>query len=40
MAQLHHPDKVAQMATEIREIAEARMKEINAAYASLKDKAK
>ena len=40
MAQLHHPDKVARMTTEIREIAEARMKEINAAYAALKDKTK
>jgi DnaJ-domain-containing protein 1 len=29
MAQLHHPDKVAQLSPEFREIAEMRMKEIN-----------
>jgi DnaJ-domain-containing protein 1 len=38
MAQLHHPDKVAQMAPEIREVAEARMKDINVAYATLTEK--
>ena len=31
-----HPDKVADMAPEFREIAERRMKEINAAYEELK----
>ena len=28
----YHPDKVAQMGIEIRELAEAKSKEINAAY--------
>jgi hypothetical protein len=38
MAQMYHPDKVASLAPEFREIAERRMKEINAAYADLKAK--
>ena len=36
MAQLYHPDKVATMAPEFRELAERKMKEINSAYDSLK----
>ena len=32
----YHPDKVASMAPEFRELAERRMKEINAAYEQLK----
>jgi hypothetical protein len=36
MAQMYHPDKVAHLAPEFREIAEDRMKEINAAYAELR----
>jgi hypothetical protein len=36
MAQMYHPDKVAHLAPEFREIAEDRMKEINAAYEELK----
>ncbi len=36
MAQLYHPDKVANLAPEFLEIAERRMKEINLAYAALK----
>lgn len=32
----YHPDKVATLAPEFREVAEQRMKEINAAYAQLK----
>ena len=36
MARLYHPDKVANETVEIREFAEQRMKEINAAYALLK----
>ncbi len=36
MAQMYHPDKVAHLAPEFREIAEDRMKEINAAYGELK----
>lgn len=35
MAQMYHPDKVATLAPEFRDLAEARMKEINAAYRSL-----
>jgi DnaJ-domain-containing protein 1 len=35
MARLNHPDKVAQMSDEMRQMAEARMKDINAAYAEL-----
>ena len=38
MAQMYHPDKVASLAPEFREIAERKMKEINAAYAALKAK--
>ena len=36
MAQLYHPDKVATLAAEFHELAELRMKEINAAYEVLK----
>jgi len=36
MAQMYHPDKVAGLAPEYREIAEKRMKTINAAYEYLK----
>lgn len=32
LAQMYHPDKVANLAPEFQEIAESRMKEINAAY--------
>ena len=32
----YHPDKVADLGPELRELAEQRMKEINAAYQSLK----
>jgi preprotein translocase subunit Sec63 len=32
---MYHPDKVASLAAEFRELAEQRMKEINAAYAEL-----
>ncbi len=35
MAQMNHPDKVAGMAPEFRQLAERRMREINAAYAML-----
>jgi DnaJ domain len=35
-AQLYHPDKVAHLAPEFREIAELRMKEINQAFTALK----
>ncbi len=35
-AKMYHPDKVASLAPEVREMAELRMKEINAAYAELK----
>jgi DnaJ like chaperone protein len=35
-AQMNHPDRVANMATEFRELAERRMKEINAAYDELR----
>jgi curved DNA-binding protein CbpA len=37
MAALYHPDKVAHLAHEFQEIAEQRMKEINAAYQELKN---
>jgi preprotein translocase subunit Sec63 len=40
LAQQYHPDKVAALAPEIRELAEKRMKAINAAYQLLKQKAK
>ena len=36
LVQQYHPDKVADMAPEFREVAERRMKEINAAYEELK----
>lgn len=36
VAQMNHPDKVASLAPEFKELAEKRMKEINAAYAKLK----
>jgi curved DNA-binding protein CbpA len=35
MAKLYHPDKVAFLAPEFRELAERKMKEINAAYQQL-----
>jgi hypothetical protein len=38
MVQLYHPDKVAGLAPEFQEIAERRMKEINAAYETLKSR--
>ena len=36
MARTYHPDKVAGEAQEVREFAEEKMKEINAAYSELK----
>ena len=36
LVQMYHPDKVADMAPEFREVAEERMKEINAAYEEFK----
>ena len=36
LARTHHPDKVLELPAEAREIAERRMKEINAAYSELK----
>ncbi len=36
LVQQYHPDKVAHLAPEFREVAEQRMKEINAAYDLLK----
>jgi DnaJ-domain-containing protein 1 len=36
MAKLYHPDKVASLAPEFRELAELRMKKINAAYQELR----
>jgi hypothetical protein len=38
MAQMYHPDKVAHLAPEFREIADRRMKDINAAYAQLQNR--
>jgi DnaJ-domain-containing protein 1 len=38
MVQMYHPDKVSGLAPEYAEIAERKMKEINAAYAQLKPK--
>ncbi len=35
MAQMYHPDKVASLAPEFKELAERKMKEINAAYTAL-----
>lgn len=40
MAQMYHPDKVAGLGPELREIADRRMKEINAAYEQLKEHGK
>jgi preprotein translocase subunit Sec63 len=40
MAQMYHPDKVAGLAPEYREIAEKKMKDINAAYEQLQHKFK
>jgi DnaJ domain len=37
MAQLYHPDKVSHLAIEFRNLAEARMIEINAAYEEMKN---
>jgi DnaJ like chaperone protein len=39
-AQKNHPDKVATMAPEFRELAEKRMKELNAAYEELSNRVK
>ena len=39
LAQMYHPDKVAGLAPEFQALAENRMKEINAAYEALKQKA-
>jgi DnaJ-class molecular chaperone len=36
LALTYHPDKVAHLAPEARELADQKMKEINAAYAQLK----
>jgi hypothetical protein len=36
LARTHHPDKVANLESEVREYSEQRMKEINAAYAEFK----
>ncbi|MBN1440426.1 MAG: J domain-containing protein [Anaerolineales bacterium] len=36
LAQMYHPDKVAGLAPEYKEIAEKKMKQINAAYQTLK----
>jgi DnaJ-class molecular chaperone len=38
LAQMYHPDKVAGLATEFQALADKRMKEINAAYETLKRK--
>jgi DnaJ-domain-containing protein 1 len=38
MASLYHPDKVAHLAPEFREMADRKMKEINTAYSSIKSK--
>jgi hypothetical protein len=35
-ARMYHPDRVASLAPEVREMAELRMKEINAAYGEIK----
>ncbi|WP_228282033.1 J domain-containing protein [Rubrobacter marinus] len=37
-ARMYHPDRVASLAPEVREMAELRMKEINAAYGEIKRK--
>jgi DnaJ-domain-containing protein 1 len=39
MASLYHPDKVAHLAPEFREMADQKMKEINTAYGSIKGNA-
>jgi len=39
-AKTYHPDRVASLAPEVRETAEFRMKEINAAYSELKRRAR
>ena len=36
MASLYHPDKVAHLAPEFREMADNKMKEINTAYGTFK----
>jgi DnaJ like chaperone protein len=36
LVQKYHPDRVADMGREVREVAEQKTKEINAAYAALK----
>jgi DnaJ-domain-containing protein 1 len=38
LARTHHPDKVAKLKPEVREYSEQRMKEINAAYALLRQR--
>ena len=38
LVQQYHPDRVADLGPELREVAEQRMKEINAAYEELKRK--
>ena len=38
MANLYHPDKVAHLAPEFRDMADRKMKEINTAYGTLKSK--
>ncbi len=38
MAQMYHPDKVATLGPELKELADRRMKEINAAYDALKNR--
>ena len=40
MAKMYHPDRLANLAPEFIELAEERMKEINAAYETLKEKVK
>ncbi len=39
-AKMYHPDRVASLAPEVREMSELRMKEINAAYSELKRRAR
>jgi len=40
VAQMYHPDKVANLGPEFKEIAEQKMKQINAAYEELKSRVK
>jgi hypothetical protein len=40
LARMYHPDKVANLSPEVREFADQKMKEINAAYARLKGRGK